>query len=102
MIVLLLIAGHETTVNLIGNGILSLLEHPDSLDQLRNDAELIEPAVEELLRYNGPIATATERFAGEDITISGTTVPRGEMVFASASHPPIATIASSQVRMISS
>ncbi len=82
MIFLLLIAGHETTVNLIGNGTLSLLEHPESMDRLRNDPTLIQPAVEELLRYNGPIATATERFTSEDVTLCDVTIPRGELVFA--------------------
>jgi cytochrome P450 PksS len=82
MISLLLIAGHETTVNLIGNGVLALLNHPESLDQLRGDPSLIKPAVEELLRYDGPLETATERFAREDVTIAGVTIPRGEMVFA--------------------
>jgi cytochrome P450 PksS len=82
MISLLLIAGHETTVNLIGNGVLALLNHPESLDQLRSDPSLIKPAVEELLRYDGPLETATERFAREDVTIAGVTIPRGEMVFA--------------------
>jgi len=82
MIVLLLVAGHETTVNLIGNGMLALLEHPDQLERLRNDPALIKPAVEELLRYASPVETATERYAREDITIAGVTIPRGAMVFA--------------------
>lgn len=82
MVVLLLIAGHETTVNLIGNGTLTLLENPDQLDRLRNDPTLTKAAVEELLRYTGPLETATERFAREDTTIGGVTIPRGELVFA--------------------
>jgi cytochrome P450 PksS len=82
MVSLLLIAGHETTVNLIGNGMLTLMEHPQQLEQLRDDPGLIKPAVEELLRYDGPLETATERFAREDVTIAGVTIPRGEMVFA--------------------
>jgi cytochrome P450 len=82
MVSLLLIAGHETTVNLIGNGMLALMEHPESMDQLRNDPALIKPAVEELLRYDGPLETATERYAREDLTIAGVTIPRGEIVFA--------------------
>ena len=82
MVVLLLIAGHETTVNLIGNGTLALLENPDQLDRLRNDPALIKSAVEELLRYTGPLETATERFAREDTTVAGVMVPRGELVLA--------------------
>jgi cytochrome P450 PksS len=82
MVVLLLIAGHETTVNLIGNGTLALLENPDQLDRLRKDSTLIKAAIEELLRYTGPLETATERFAREDTTVAGVTVSRGELVFA--------------------
>ena len=82
MVFLLLIAGHETTVNLIGNGTLALLEHPGEMQRLRTDPALIKPAVEELLRYGSPLETATERFAREDITLAGVTIPRGEMVYA--------------------
>jgi cytochrome P450 len=80
MTLLLLLAGFETTVNLIGNGVLTLLQHPDQLEKLRNDPALIKPAVEEMLRFAGPIDTSTERYARQDITIAGTTIPRGEMV----------------------
>lgn len=82
MVFLLLIAGHETTVNLIGNGTLALLEHPGEMQRLRNDPALIKPAVEELLRYGSPLETATERYAREDITLAGVTIPRGELVYA--------------------
>jgi cytochrome P450 PksS len=82
MICLLLIAGHETTVNLIGNGTLALLEHPDQLEKLRKDPSLIGTAIEELLRYESPLETATDRFAAEDLTVAGVTIPRGELVFA--------------------
>ncbi|HYB01553.1 MAG TPA: cytochrome P450 [Ktedonobacteraceae bacterium] len=82
MIFLLLIAGHETTVNLIGSGTLALLEHPDQLEMLRNEPGLIKTAVEELLRYVCPVEMATERYAREDIEIAGITIPRGELAMA--------------------
>lgn len=91
MVFLLLVAGHETTVNLIGNGMLALLQHPDQLQKLRNDPSLIKPAVEELLRYDGPVETSTERFAREDVAIDETVIPKGEMVMvviAAADHDP--------------
>jgi cytochrome P450 PksS len=81
MILLLLVAGHETTVNLISSGMLALLERPDQLEKLRSDPGLITPAVEELLRFTSPLETATERYAREDVTIGGVTIPRGEMVY---------------------
>jgi cytochrome P450 len=80
MIFLLLVAGHETTVNLIGSGSLALLEHPDQLEKLRSEPAIIKPAIEELLRFVCPVEMATERYAREDITIAGTTIPRGELV----------------------
>src|SRR5262245_7060549 len=82
MIFLLLIAGHETTVNLIGNGMLALLQHPDQLAKLREDAGLIKSAVEELLRIGSPVETGTERFAREDVVIAGVTIPKGALVYA--------------------
>jgi cytochrome P450 len=91
MVFLLLVAGHETTVNLIGNGVLALLQHPDQLRKLRDDPSLIKPAVEELLRYDGPVEASTERFAKEDVDMGGTVIPKGEMVLvvlASADHDP--------------
>lgn len=82
MVFLLLFAGHETTVNLIGNGTLALLDHPAELQKLRREPALMKSAVEELLRFDGPLDTATERFASEDLTISDVTIPRGALVFA--------------------
>jgi cytochrome P450 PksS len=80
MVFLLLVAGHETTVNLIGNGILALLAHPQQMQLLRDDPTLIETAVEELLRYGSPVEMATERYAREDIAIAGVTIPAGSLV----------------------
>lgn len=79
MVFLLLIAGHETTVNLIGSGVLALLEHPEQMERLQGDPSLIPSAVEELLRYTAPVFMATERYAREDVTIQGETIRRGEM-----------------------
>ncbi|HEY7911890.1 MAG TPA: cytochrome P450 [Blastocatellia bacterium] len=81
MVFLLLIAGHETTVNLIGNGTLALLEHPDEMERLRRDPSLIKSAVEELLRYTSPVFMSSERYAREDVIIHGLTISRGEMTF---------------------
>ena len=78
MIFLLLIAGHETTVNLIGNGLLSLIEHPEELEKLREQSSLMSSAVEELARYEGPLEFANARWARCDVTISGVTIPKGE------------------------
>ena len=79
MVFLLLIAGHETTVYLIGSGTLALLEHPDQMEKLRREPSLIKSAVEELLRYTAPVFMSTERYAREDVTIHGVTIPHGEM-----------------------
>ncbi len=82
MIVLLLTAGHETTVNLIGSGTLALLQHPDQLARLRTDDDpaVVGRAVEELVRFVVPAETATERFAREDLTLAGIPIPRGSLV----------------------
>ena len=89
MAFLLLVAGHETTVNLIASGALALLEHPEQAEALSSDPSLTKPAVEELLRYTSPVELATERYAREDVEIAGTRIPRGELVLAvlgSANH----------------
>ncbi|WP_031466373.1 cytochrome P450 [Sciscionella sediminilitoris] len=74
--ILLLIAGHETTVNLIGNGTLALLRHPDQLALLRAEPERAEAAVEELLRYDSPVQM-TMRLAREDAEVGEVPIPRG-------------------------
>ncbi|MGW4567185.1 cytochrome P450 family protein [Streptomyces sp. NPDC004561] len=80
MAFLLLIAGHETTVNLIGNGVLALLTHPEQLAALRADPSLLDGAVEEMLRHEGPVENATFRFAAEPLEIGGTAIARGDHV----------------------
>ncbi|MFD3841139.1 cytochrome P450 [Streptomyces sp. NPDC058642] len=80
MAFLLLIAGHETTVNLITNGVHALLTHPDQLAALRADMSLIDGAVEEILRYEGPVENATFRYAAEPLEIAGTAIAEGDHV----------------------
>lgn len=78
--ILLFSAGHETTVNLIGNGMLALLRHPDQRKKLEEQPDLIETAVEEFLRYEGPVQI-TGRGARQDIEIGGKRISKGERVF---------------------
>ncbi len=88
---LLLVAGHETTVNLITNGALTLLRNPDVLDRLREEPGLAIPLVEELLRYEPPVHMLTRRTATADIEVAGTTIPRGSpitLVLASGNRDP--------------
>jgi cytochrome P450 len=83
MLFLLMVAGHETTVNLIGNGTLALLRNPDQLAALRADRSLLPSAIEEFLRYDGPLNLATFRFTKEPVEIDGVTIPEGEFVMIS-------------------
>lgn len=76
---LLLIAGHETTTNLIANGVLLLLQHPDQLEKLRKDPSLVENAADEILRYDSSVQMVN-RVAMEDIEIGGKQIGRGQMV----------------------
>ncbi|MFI6909845.1 cytochrome P450 [Nonomuraea sp. NPDC050394] len=80
---LLLVAGHETTVHLIANGMLALLSRPDQFAALRADPALVPQAVEEFLRFDGPISTSTYRFTTEPVTIGGTDIPAGALVLVS-------------------
>jgi cytochrome P450 len=79
---LLYIAGHETTVNLIAGGTLALLKHPAQLALLRDDPALIANAVEELLRYDSPVQ-ASRRITLEPVSVSGVAIPAGAFVMAS-------------------
>lgn len=90
-VMLLLIAGHETTMNLIGNGLLALLRNPDQLELLRARPDLMPSAVEELLRYDSPVRRVV-RIALNDATVDGQEVRAGEQVIAmlhDANHDPI-------------
>ena len=87
---LLLLAGHETTTNLIGNGTLALLREPDQWKRLCNERALLPTAIEELLRYDGPVQ-ATVRVALEDVAIDDHVIPEGSLVLVSigsANHDP--------------
>ena len=77
--VLILVAGHETTTNLIGNGLLALLQHPDQLHRLQEEPELMSQAVEELLRYNSPVQN-TVRFATEECEFEGYKIKKGDQM----------------------
>ncbi|WUW20689.1 cytochrome P450 [Streptomyces sp. NBC_01463] len=83
MAFLLLVAGHETTVNLISNGVRALLTHPGQLADLRADFGLLDGAVEEMLRHEGPVETATFRFAREAVEIGSRTIGAGDPVLVS-------------------
>ncbi|MFE1409970.1 cytochrome P450 [Streptomyces sp. NPDC085524] len=84
MAFLLLVAGHETTVNLIGNGVRALLAHPAQLADLRADYDgLLDGAVEEMLRYEGPVQNATYRYAREDVDLGSAVIPAGATVLVS-------------------
>ncbi|WP_335932630.1 cytochrome P450 [Streptomyces sp. PTD5-9] len=78
---LLLIAGHETTVNLITNGMLTLLRNPEVLERLRADPLLAAPIVEELLRFEPPVQLLPQRTTLADIDLCGTTIPKGSAVW---------------------
>jgi cytochrome P450 len=85
MAFLLLVGGHETTVNLISSGVLSLLRHPDQLAALRADPALLPGAVEEFLRYESPISHATMRYTTAPIRLGEVDIPAGEFVVVSLS-----------------
>jgi cytochrome P450 len=91
MVFLLVVAGYETTVHLITNGVLILLQHPDQLERLREQPELMDSAVEEILRHRGPVHGTKLNYATEDVTFHGVTVPKGSPVIpllGAANHDP--------------
>ncbi|MFI1792510.1 cytochrome P450 [Streptomyces olivaceoviridis] len=77
---LLVVAGHETTVNLLGNAVLALLQHPGQLRLLREDLGLLPDAIEEFLRYDTSVERTTNRYAAEDLELGGVRIPRGGVV----------------------
>lgn len=81
--VLLLIAGHETTTNFIGNAFLALLQHPAELERIRQSPEAVPASLNELLRYDSPVSTATFRFTTEAMNLGGTEIPSGVPVLVS-------------------
>ncbi len=91
MVFLLIVAGFETTVHLITNGVLTLLEHPQAIEALRSEPALVEPAVEEILRHRGPVHSTKPGYATEAITLHGVTIPKGKPIMpllAAANHDP--------------
>jgi cytochrome P450 len=89
MMFLLIVAGHETTVNLIANGTLALFENPEQFARLRANPELLRSAIEEMLRYYGPVETSLTRYVREDTEFGGEPMRRGEQIIAllaSANH----------------
>ncbi|MBM7085203.1 cytochrome P450 family protein [Micromonospora sp. WMMD734] len=88
---LLLFAGHQTTADFLGNATVALLTHPDQLDLLRNTPELLPSAIEELLRFDGPLPVASPRVATEDVEYGGVRIPAGSIVgvvLNAANHDP--------------
>jgi cytochrome P450 len=91
MVFLLLVAGHETTVNLLGNSILALLQYPAQKQLLQENPALIKNAIEEFLRFRSPVATGTNRWVSEDLEFGGKQMHRGDSVLvslAAANHDP--------------
>jgi len=80
MVFLLLFAGHETTVNLIGNGVLALVRHPEQLQKLREQPDLIDSAIEEMLRFTNPVGQVAPRFAKEEVELAGVRIPQGSAI----------------------
>jgi len=80
MLSLLIVAGHETTVSLIGNAVLSLLQHPDTMKEINGNPEIIPTAVEEFLRFDSPVERTLTRIVSEDLELGGQHFKRGDLV----------------------
>jgi cytochrome P450 PksS len=85
MIWLLIVGGHETTVNLLGDGVLALLQHPEQISLLQHNPALLSSTIEELLRYTAPVLFSGARWASEDIPLHGQVIRKGELVRVSLS-----------------
>lgn len=88
---LFIIAGHETTVNLIGNGIVSLMNNPEQFEQLKNNPELIHQTIDEMLRFSGPLEYGTQRYIIEDLEFKGVKMKKGDIVLVglnASNHDP--------------
>ena len=91
MMILLIVAGHETVVDLISNGVFALLQDPTALAQLQSQPEQLDAAIEEMVRYDGPVERATMRFAAQDVEMDGHLIRRGDavsLVLAAADRDP--------------
>jgi cytochrome P450 len=91
MVFLIIGAGYETTAYLITNAVLTLLQHPEQLAKLRAQPELVDSAIEEVLRYNNPVQGTKPNFATEDISLHGVTIPKGSVIMpllGAANHDP--------------
>ncbi len=80
MVILLVTAGYETTVHLITNAVLTLIQHPEALQQVRDNPDLMDGAIEEILRFNGPVRGSKPLYPTEDVTFHGVTIPKGSAV----------------------
>lgn len=80
MLTLLIVAGHETTVSLIGNAVLALLQHSDARNEMRSNPELIPSAMEEFLRYDSPVERTLTRFVAQDVQLVGQQLKRGDLI----------------------
>ena len=91
MVFLLILAGYETTVHLINNVVITLLKHPEQLQRLRDNPELIDSTIEEVLRFDGPIQGTKPCYALEEVTLHGVKIPKGAMMIpllGAANHDP--------------